>query len=628
MTCGCRDQRAEIGDLGHLLVLAKSPECQHIIQSIIDHLPCGVTLFDQNLEMIACNGLFRRLLDFPATLFEGSLPSMKSLALFNAQRGEYGPGDPAELAGQVVQRAMAMKPHQFERIRPDGTILEISGQPLPSGGFITLYTDITERREAEETLRDKEGLLRLIFDNSSVAIFTIDSSGRIGAANQRMAEMFMMPLESLIGMEYVDLVDPGEQEAARKNMADHLIQDRPNVNLERHYWRSNGTAFWGQLTASHMPAYKDGHAGLVCVVSDITERKIAEQHLAERSHELEVLNLELTKAVEALAASNAELVAAREELEHLARHDTLTGAWSRSRIEESVRQEMLRNSRYGHPVSLIFIDLDHFKRINDGYGHAVGDEVLKSFCDIAQKCMRSTDLLGRWGGEEFVIVTPNSGLMIAILLAERIRKAVMAYDFPVAGHITASFGVAEYRENETWESWLCRSDAALYAAKEGGRNRVITDACEADEADEAELLDLSFLRLVWRSTYESGLAAIDAQHRNLFEHANNLLTSVIGERPKDEVLPQIESLVMDLLEHFRDEEAAFRSIGYPGADEHAQIHQGLIDRAGELVENFASGELALGDLFNFLAYDVVAKHMLSEDRKFFGHLQAVRDTAV
>ncbi|CUW39904.1 Putative diguanylate cyclase with hemerythrin-like metal-binding domain-containing protein [Magnetospirillum sp. XM-1] len=621
-------QQVEHSGISGLLMLASSPECRHIIQSIIEHLPCGVTLFDQNLEMVACNCLFRRLLDFPATLFEGSLPSMKSLAMFNARRGEYGPGDPEELAGQVVQRAMAMKPHQFERVRPDGTILEISGQPLPSGGFITLYTDITERREAEETLRDKEGLLRLIFDNSSVAIFTIDSSGRIGAANQRMAEMFMMPLESLISMEYVDLVDPVEQETARKNMADHLVQDRANVNLERHYWRSNGTAFWGQLTARHMPAYRDGRAGLVCVVSDITERKIAEQHLAERSHELEVLNQELSKTVAALAASNAELVAAREELEHLARHDTLTGAWSRIRIEESAQQEMLRNSRYGHPVSLIFIDLDHFKRVNDGYGHAVGDEVLKTFCDIAQKCMRSTDLLGRWGGEEFVIVTPNSGLMIAILLAERIRKAVMAFDFPGVGHVTASFGVAEYREDETWESWLCRSDAALYAAKEGGRNRVVTDACEADEADEAELLDLSFLRLVWRSTYESGHALLDTQHRNLFEHANNLLTAVIGERPTDEVAPQIEALVADLLDHFRDEEAVFRSIGYSGADEHAQTHQGLIDRAGELVAIFTSGELALGDLFNFLAYDVVAKHMLSEDRKFFGHIQAVRDTAV
>ncbi|EME67615.1 diguanylate cyclase with hemerythrin-like metal-binding domain-containing protein [Paramagnetospirillum caucaseum] len=156
---------------------------------------------------------------------------------------------------------------------------------------------------------------------------------------------------------------------------------------------------------------------------------------------------------------------------------------------------------------------------------------------------------------------------------------------------------------------------------------MVTDACGADEADEAELLDLAFLRLVWRSTYESGHALLDTQHRNLFEHANNLLIAVIGERPTDEVAPQIEALVADLLDHFRDEEALFRSIGYSGADEHAQTHQGLIDRARELVANFTSGELALGDLFNFLAYDVVAKHMLSEDRKFFGQVQAIRDTA-
>ncbi|WP_152427075.1 hemerythrin domain-containing protein, partial [Paramagnetospirillum caucaseum] len=220
-----------------------------------------------------------------------------------------------------------------------------------------------------------------------------------------------------------------------------------------------------------------------------------------------------------------------------------------------------------------------------------------------------------------------SGLMIASLLAERIRKAIVAFEFPGVGDVTASFGVAEYREDEPWESWLCRSDAALYAAKEGGRNRVVTDACGADEADEAELLDLAFLRLVWRSTYESGHALLDTQHRNLFEHANNLLIAVIGERPTDEVAPQIEALVADLLDHFRDEEALFRSIGYSGADEHAQTHQGLIDRARELVANFTSGELALGDLFNFLAYDVVAKHMLSEDRKFFGQVQAIRDTA-
>ncbi|EME67573.1 diguanylate cyclase with hemerythrin-like metal-binding domain-containing protein [Paramagnetospirillum caucaseum] len=283
---------------------------------------------------------------------------------------------------------------------------------------------------------------------------------------------------------------------------------------------------------------------------------------------------------------------------------------------------MLRKTRYGHPVSLLFIDLDHFKRINDTHGHAVGDDVLKAFCNIARKCMRSTDLLGRWGGEEFVILMPNSGVMIASLLAERIRKATMAYEFSVVGRVTASLGVAECREEESWESWLSRSDAALYAAKAGGRNQVIKDATHPGETGEAELLYLAYMRLGWRKAYESGHSLIDSQHRDLFDLANNLLTSVLGDRPDDEVVPQVESLVADLAKHFHDEEMIFRSVGYAAADEHAETHKSLIDHANNLVESFKQGELSVGELFNYLAYDFIAKHMLSEDRKFFSLIQA------
>lgn len=485
------DQHGGDQDIGHLLKLVEIPEYLSMIQPIIDHLPCGVAVFDPSLNMVVCNGVFRRLLDLPDELFTAGLPSLKKLATFAAERGEYGPGNPEELAEQVVQRAMAMEPNQFERVRPDETILEIDERPLPNGGFVTLYTDITERRA-----------------------------------------------------------------------------------------------------------------------------------LAERSRDLEALNLELTNTVAALAASNAELHAAREELEHLAQRDGLTGAWTRRRIEETAQQEMLRKARYGHPVSLLFIDLDHFKRVNDTHGHAVGDDVLKAFCNIARKCMRSTDLLGRWGGEEFVILMPNSGVMIASLLAERIRKATMAFEFPIVGRVTTSLGIAECREDETWDSWLARSDAALYAAKAGGRNQVIKDAAHAGEAGEAELLDLAYMRLGWRKAYESGHSLIDSQHRDLFDLANNLLTSVIGDRPDDEVVPQVESLVADLTKHFHDEEVIFRSVGYSSADDHAEIHRSLIIRANNLVENFKQGELSVGELFNYIAYDFIAKHMLSEDRKFFGLIQA------
>ncbi|HRQ46173.1 MAG TPA: PAS-domain containing protein, partial [Rhodocyclaceae bacterium] len=106
------------------------------LQSIVDFLPSGVTLFDQDFRMILCNRQFRELLDFPDALFEPELPSMYQLAIFNAERGEYGPGDPADLAAAVIERARLREAHVFERRRPDGRILEIRGNPLPDGGFV------------------------------------------------------------------------------------------------------------------------------------------------------------------------------------------------------------------------------------------------------------------------------------------------------------------------------------------------------------------------------------------------------------------------------------------------------------------------------------------------------------
>ncbi len=418
-------------------------------------------------------------------------------------------------------------------------------------------------------------------------------------------------------------ISPAVQPDGRssEDKAAELIATALREGYHRFEWihaRADGSAIPVEVTLT--PITVAGELILHTLWRDITERKRAEEALAEYSRDLEALNREL-------AASNAHLAAAHQELERLAMRDTLTGAWNRRYLGEITQQEILRMERYGHPVSLIFIDLDHFKQINDTHGHAAGDAVLSAFCDVARQCMRATDMLGRWGGEEFVIAMPNSGLMIASLLAERIRTAMMAHQFPLVGSVTASFGVAECRAGETWECWLARADAALYSAKQAGRNRVIADASDWHETDQAELLDLAFLRLVWRDAYESGHAEIDRQHRNLFDHANTLLTAVIGDRPKGEILPLIKILQADLLTHFADEEALLRTTRYAETDHHVAVHQALVERAQDLAANFQADALALGDLFNFLAYDVVAKHMLSEDRKFFPHLAPLAEAA-
>jgi len=132
--------------------------------------------------------------------------------------------------------------------------------------------------------------------------------------------------------------------------------------------------------------------------------------------------------------------------------------------------------------------------------------------------------------------------------------------------------------------------------------------------------DPAFLRLVWSSAYESGHATIDRQHRKLFDHVNSLLAGIVGERPKGEVMPRIAALLADLEDHFHDEEKILRSIGYPDAAGHGEIHATLVARAMRMADDVSSDQSTLGDLLNFLAYDMVAKHMLSEDRKFFGLL--------
>lgn len=174
--------------------------------------------------------------------------------------------------------------------------------------------------------------------------------------------------------------------------------------------------------------------------------------------------------------SNGFVLMAKEHADErfrlLAKKDTLTGVWNRAHMQEMARQEMIRQQRYGHSVSLIMADIDYFKKINDSFGHAGGDRVLKEFCRIVQDCIRSSDALGRWGGEEFLLVLPNSAHSGAAELAERIRSQLESHEFSDVHKITASFGVAVYQQDETWEHWLHRADMALYLAKAAGRNRV------------------------------------------------------------------------------------------------------------------------------------------------------------
>ncbi|MYL24697.1 diguanylate cyclase [Halomonas alkaliantarctica] len=161
------------------------------------------------------------------------------------------------------------------------------------------------------------------------------------------------------------------------------------------------------------------------------------------------------------------------ELERNAITDHLTGAFNRKRFDEELSKALARRRRSGISTALILLDIDHFKPVNDTHGHAVGDKVLVELTNLIQSSLRVPDLLARWGGEEFVLLLPDTGLSEAHYLAERLRQLIAAHGFSVVGAITASLGVTTLQSTDCTHSCMKRLDEALYRAKHAGRNQVI-----------------------------------------------------------------------------------------------------------------------------------------------------------
>ncbi|KIM00361.1 hypothetical protein CCC_01516 [Paramagnetospirillum magnetotacticum MS-1] len=180
----------------------------------------------------------------------------------------------------------------------------------------------------------------------------------------------------------------------------------------------------------------------------------------------------LKEAENELAEAYAELALKSVALEKVSITDALTGLFNRRRLDEAFAHELDRAQRYAEPVSLIISDVDHFKSINDVHGHQTGDEVLQSIADLLRNGVRALDVVGRWGGEEFLIICPNTDLEGAVALAEKLRLTIATAVFTGTGACTASFGVAQYAESESFKDTVARADTALYRAKVEGRNRV------------------------------------------------------------------------------------------------------------------------------------------------------------
>lgn len=340
-------------------------------------------------------------------------------------------------------------------------------------------------------------------------------------------------------------------------------------------------------------------------------RDITEKITLER--QLRAVNEDLVLVTKTLRHSN-------QQLQRLAGVDQLTGAYNRYFFDRRVTDSIGQAETQKQSLSLILFDLDHFKNVNDQWGHPVGDEVLKKTVQTAAGLIRDSDTLNRIGGEEFAILMPKTSLAGARLAAEKVRAGLEQVSHLAAGKVTASFGVAEHAAGETFLNWYRRADLALYRAKNSGRNCVVVSS-----AQDAALL--APVCLEWRDEWACGDSDIDEQHRTLLALGNQLLQNAFSETPTAKTDILLENLQSALARHFKTEETKLSDIAYSAYKQHRAIHAKLLVK----INNFSRSPLMEKEqaaaFFSFLVNDIVLGHMLKDDIRFFDAIKQARQAS-
>jgi diguanylate cyclase (GGDEF)-like protein/PAS domain S-box-containing protein len=288
-----------------------------------------------------------------------------------------------------------------------------------------------------------------------------DSAGKITYANEKFTQISQYSLEELIGQDH-RLLNSHFHPPEFFNEMWRAIACGVTWHGQVRNRRKDGSFYWVKTTIVPFLDEQRRPYQYVSVRTDITPIKEAEEVLSRSKEELEQM----------VAEQTAELRAREAEMQRLASTDPLTGIANRRKFNDELEKELERAQRHGLPVALIIMDIDHFKHVNDTFGHPVGDSVLVEFARTIEGNIRANDVFARWGGEEFIVLAPHVDADNLRILAEKLRGAVEAFDFTEVGPRTCSIGATTYQPGESVQELIARVDGALYMAKQGGRNRV------------------------------------------------------------------------------------------------------------------------------------------------------------
>lgn len=311
--------------------------------------------------------------------------------------------------------------------------------------------ELVERKKIEAELQAQRDFATQVINAMGQGLTVTNAGGRFEFVNSAYARMFGYEPADLIGKNPQDVTLP--EDRAALNEQREMRQAGKATTYESRLLRVDGSV--APVLITGVPRERHGkYAGAIAVITDLTEQKRVED--------------ELRRAKAQLLAANQKLEQALEREKRLARTDELTGVANRRYLFELAEAKFTVALRYQQPLSAILFDIDHFKKINDTFGHATGDQVLAQVVKTVSAELRNADLIGRYGGEEFVVLLPMTNAAQAYALAERIRLKVAANVFA-----TISLGIAELAHvspPDTIEDVFNRADEAMYRAKQSGRN--------------------------------------------------------------------------------------------------------------------------------------------------------------
>jgi diguanylate cyclase (GGDEF)-like protein/hemerythrin-like metal-binding protein len=317
----------------------------------------------------------------------------------------------------------------------------------------------------------------------------------------------------------------------------------------------------------------------------------------------------LLKAIYKYIVGNEKITETNVILNDMIMFDELTGVNTRRYFNSKVFDEAKRAIRYSQDLTFIFCDIDNFKQINDKLGHDFGDHVLSAVGNSLASDIRESDVVTRWGGEEFIIMLPHTNREDGFKVAEKMRSKLEMLNHSKVGKVTASFGVASLIPSEYIGSCISRADKAMYLAKAQGRNKTIT----SEPNDPNVYVNR---KILWQKIWCCGIQVIDDEHKALLNEMTEIVELSYFKEKKRELSERIGYLSETLKQHFKDEEEILKKLNWDQLNEHAEIHNQLINLNRVVQNDLKTMEIDMDKALQVLL-DAVFEHIIHEDYKYF-----------